>query len=418
MKTFAESLLVLILAAASTFRGQFSLKNRLCSNSTMSDTYRRIFLDYHNRKRLDVALGREPNLHGMLNSAREMYFLEWDCDLEDKAHIATDCPGFVPRYLNIAVNHMKMAYLNGTIPDFISVLYEVLEHWWGKGRNFGVDSNNIYHSSMDSFGKMVFSDTTKLGCSYQLCFNDGQAWINFICLYNAIPRENEPLWETGKPCTANLACTYPRSLCVNGMCVMGDVEDDNSNNMCSNSPGMTDSIRQIFLNVHNLYRSRIARGLEKTAAGNKAPTARRMYRLNWNCELEKRAMDSARKCNYGMAEQPKESLFYSTNIIGNLTNLDKMRAAKRACRMFWDQLRQRAFVRVNFWSGAYRNYANMAIGENKLLGCAINTCSTFTVISCHYLYQKRINETETVPLYEVGKPCDSCLSTCKDGLCP
>ncbi|CAJ0591946.1 unnamed protein product [Cylicocyclus nassatus] len=77
-------------------------------------------------------------------------------------------------------------YLGGTIPDFISVLYEILEQWWGKGRNFGVDSNNIYHSSMDSFGKMVYSDTTKLGCSYQLCFNDGQAWINFICLYNAM----------------------------------------------------------------------------------------------------------------------------------------------------------------------------------------------------------------------------------------
>ncbi|CAJ0605500.1 unnamed protein product [Cylicocyclus nassatus] len=220
MKTFVESFFVLILGAASTLEGKFQPKTPLCANPLMNNNYRQVFLTFHNRKRLDVALGREPNSVGMLSLARGMYLLSWNCDLEYKAQAAVACPGFPPNFANTAANMKRSPYPDAST-SVTDIFYKILEEWWGIGRTVGIDSNNAYHRSIASFGKMVFSRATKLGCAYQICSSGDERYINVACLYNAVPRENEPLWITGPPCTNDLECTHPNSLCAGGMCVEG-----------------------------------------------------------------------------------------------------------------------------------------------------------------------------------------------------
>ncbi|RCN27117.1 hypothetical protein ANCCAN_27151 [Ancylostoma caninum] len=43
--------------------------------------------------------------------------------------------------------------------------------------------------------------------------------------------------------------------------------------------GMTDEVRQKFLDMHNYYRSKVAKGLAKDGAGGYAPKAARMKKM-------------------------------------------------------------------------------------------------------------------------------------------
>ncbi|PIO68348.1 hypothetical protein TELCIR_09868 [Teladorsagia circumcincta] len=49
--------------------------------------------------------------------------------------------------------------------------------------------------------------------------------------------------------------------------------------MCPNGNGMTDEIRNAFLNAHNMYRSQIAKGEARNALGGYAPKAARMLKM-------------------------------------------------------------------------------------------------------------------------------------------
>uniref|UniRef100_A0A914DG63 SCP domain-containing protein n=1 Tax=Acrobeloides nanus TaxID=290746 RepID=A0A914DG63_9BILA len=47
---------------------------------------------------------------------------------------------------------------------------------------------------------------------------------------------------------------------------------------CSTT-GLTDSDRQVITNLHNNFRSSLAKGQEPTASGGNAPTAKNMYKI-------------------------------------------------------------------------------------------------------------------------------------------
>ncbi|PIO59182.1 hypothetical protein TELCIR_19362 [Teladorsagia circumcincta] len=49
--------------------------------------------------------------------------------------------------------------------------------------------------------------------------------------------------------------------------------------MCPDGNGMTDEIRNAFLNAHNMYRSQIAKGEARNALGGYAPKAARMLKM-------------------------------------------------------------------------------------------------------------------------------------------
>ncbi|VDM79505.1 unnamed protein product [Strongylus vulgaris] len=59
----------------------------MCDGNDMTDLVRTHMLDTHNNQRGQLALGQlVDNKRIKLPSARNMYLLVWDCDLEKQAH--------------------------------------------------------------------------------------------------------------------------------------------------------------------------------------------------------------------------------------------------------------------------------------------------------------------------------------------
>ncbi|KIH53058.1 hypothetical protein ANCDUO_16826 [Ancylostoma duodenale] len=66
-------------------------------------------LDYHNKARVQLANGQERNKTGRLPSAKNMYELLWDCELEKKAQVAiANCPENLSDLQGYGTNFGKM----------------------------------------------------------------------------------------------------------------------------------------------------------------------------------------------------------------------------------------------------------------------------------------------------------------------
>ncbi|KHJ88993.1 SCP-like protein, partial [Oesophagostomum dentatum] len=268
-----------------------------CSNTGLTDALRDVFLNYHNDARRRVAKGTEPNNVGTLNPAKNMYKLEWDCTLEQQVQDAiASCPSGLGSWSNMAQNLIRWSSSAG-FSNPAAQINTTLANWWGKAKQYGVtDPDNKYTSSnLYTFANMVFSETTKIGCAYKVCGN----YMTVSCLYNAIGYyTNEPMWQTGTACASGSECTtYANSGCDAGLCTKGpDVPE--TNNECPANSGMTDSVRDTFLTLHNNYRSSVARGLEPDALGGYAPKASKMLKMVYDCNVEASAMRHALKCVY------------------------------------------------------------------------------------------------------------------------
>ncbi|KHJ88387.1 SCP-like protein, partial [Oesophagostomum dentatum] len=266
-----------------------------------------------------------------------------------------------------------------------------LVNWWGKAKQYGVtDPDNKYTSSnLYTFANMVFSETTKIGCAYKVCGN----YMTVSCLYNAIGYyTNEPMWQTGTACASGSECTtYANSGCDAGLCTKGpDVPE--TNNECPANSGMTDSVRDTFLTLHNNYRSSVARGLEPDALGGYAPKASKMLKMVYDCNVEASAMRHAQKCIYqhsASTDRPNlgENLYKTTAL-----NFDKKKAATQASQGWWSELAQYGVGPSNNLTEALWNRPNTQIGHytqmawetSYRLGCAVQYCSDMTYAVCQY----------------------------------
>ncbi|KAK5978214.1 SCP domain-containing protein, partial [Trichostrongylus colubriformis] len=229
-------------------------KRAVCANTELSDTIRNQILTFHNDARRRVANGVEPNKVGTLNPAKNMYKLEWDCTMEQQAQDAlASCPSGLGSWPNMAQNMMTWTSSAG-FPNPGAQVNTTLNTWWGAAKLYGVtDTNNKYTtSSLYNFANMVFSETSKIGCAYKICNSNK---LIFTCLYNGIGYyTNAPMWETGSACTTGSECTtFSNSGCDAGLCTKGAPVPE-TNVQCSANSGMSDSVRQKFLELHNGYR--------------------------------------------------------------------------------------------------------------------------------------------------------------------
>ncbi|RCN25672.1 hypothetical protein ANCCAN_28613 [Ancylostoma caninum] len=62
---------------------------------------------------------------------------------------------------------------------------------------------------------------------------------------------------------------------------------------------MTNEWTNLILDYHNSVRSKIAFGMERNHTG-KLPTAKNMYELTWDCDLEKLAEEIAKNEDYDL----------------------------------------------------------------------------------------------------------------------
>ncbi|CAJ0591347.1 unnamed protein product [Cylicocyclus nassatus] len=408
---------VLFIALAATN----AYKKPHCSDGKMTDKIRDLFLSFHNDARRRVAQGKEPNKVGKLHPAKNMYELEWDCKMEQQAQKAiSSCSYKITNWAKMGQN-ILMWTSTGGFDDPIKEIKSTLDMWWGEAKQYGVsDAENKYTSkNIYNFAHMVHSEITKIGCAYNICKNK----LVVTCLYNDILYLTYNMWETGRACRTGADCTtYPNSGCSSGLCTKGaDVKE--TNHMCPKNKGMTDRARQKFLNLHNHFRSRAARGLEPDALGGKTLKASKMLKMVYDCAVEKSALRHANKCVYEHSKSEREGL--GENLFMSKTiDLDKVKAAKQSSEVWWNELKEYGVGRSNRLTEALWNrpntlighYTQMAWGTSYKLGCAVVACPTFTYAVCQYgpagNYFGRL-------IYSIGEPCSGCPGKCSksEGLC-
>ncbi|RCN48249.1 SCP-like protein [Ancylostoma caninum] len=381
-----------------------------CSNPGLSDELRDLFLSYHNDARRRVALGIEPNKVGTLNPAKNMYKLEWDCDMEQQAQNAiTSCPNSMTPFPKMAQNLLRYRNTVG-LSNPGAKIKSTLNNWWSEAKEYGVtDPQNMNtDGNLNEFAQMVYSETTKLGCAYNIC----NKTMTITCLYNEISYIGYPMWETGPACTQASDCTtYSNSSCDDGLCTRGtDIPD--TNNVCPANSGMTDAARQKFLEKHNNYRSRLARGLEHDARGGNAPKAARMLKMVYDCSLEVSAMAHASRCIDEHSDKSLRPLVGENVYMVGVVDVDKVKAAAEASKVWWDELAKYGVGPSNNFTDSLwyspevkiGHYTQMAWDTTYRLGCGVAHCPNMTLTVCHYAPQGNyIDEL----IYKIGDPCTS-----------
>ncbi|EPB75398.1 SCP-like protein [Ancylostoma ceylanicum] len=92
---------------------------------------------------------------------------------------------------------------------------------------------------------------------------------------------------------------------------------------------MTNEQRQKFLDMHNSYRSMVAKGQAKDGYGGNAPRAARMKKMMYDCAIEESAMRHAKRCVFAhspahLRENLGENLYYTGE-----RQVDKIQAAEQ-----------------------------------------------------------------------------------------
>ncbi|VDM77355.1 unnamed protein product [Strongylus vulgaris] len=293
---------------------------------------------------------------------------------------------------------------------------QTLRRWWGEAKKYGVNSRNEYtilnlfgfasvsstkqqiysiqqYSGIDSsYFQMVNSDTTKIGCAYKICRSSGTKFT-ILCLYNEIGYySNMSLWETGPACEVGADCTtYEESGCSNGLCTK-DRDIPDTNHICPKNAGMTDRIRKMFLNLHNKYRSSLARGLEPDGLGGYAPKASNMFKMKYDCSVEAKAIKHANKCIYAHSTEKERTGFGENIFRANFPSFNRVKAAYQASYLWWKELRDYGVGPSSEFSISIADrpgmdishYAQMAWATTYRLGCAVVTCPEYTYGVCQY----------------------------------
>ncbi|CAI4229381.1 unnamed protein product [Auanema sp. JU1783] len=393
------------------------------SYSHIPEHLRQYILEYHNNKRSSLASGLEPNLIGNMQSGKNIYQLEWDNELERIAatHISACSSAFINgSTLKSSAQVIKTFWLLWDGTDDQLHVKKALEQWWNQGQHSGnEDARNRYFNRRNYIGwaNMAKGKTTRIGCSYKQCSSEQKAV--FICIYSEKAQcELEMIYEPGEPCTSNEDCfTYPNSK-YNG-----------ENTICSDSSNMTDAIRDLALSQHNFYRSRLARGLEYNGETNMSqPTAKRMIKMEYNCELERYAQKHAEKCVFAHSnswERPNQGQnLYMTSTI----HFDPRILLRTGIEKWWQELEQFGVPEDNLLSSdMWRNkgklvghWTQMAWDRSYHLGCAVVQCPLMGYVVCHY--GPAGNRRDQI-IYETGDACATdadcqglhCIS--EEGLC-
>ncbi|RCN33187.1 SCP-like protein [Ancylostoma caninum] len=445
-------LIVALLAVTSTV---YAAQPFGCQATDIDDKTRQKILDFHNQKREDVAKGLVPNF----NSAKNMYKLRWSCILERRAKkYSLSCPNQLNKMMGLGGHGMNMVHIETEgSPDLDWAIDGTLKAWWAPAEQYHLrpkgPDNRYPGENFASVASIINSETTQVGCSYNVCPQKGnqKTKLTILCLYDDVAYlQNRVLYDTGRHCTEDKDCTtYRRSTCdtKTGLCVKPkDTANDYENKMCKVRTGMTDKVRNTFLDLHNDFRSLVASGKaeDKLIDGGKgfAPKAASMRKLEYDCKLEEMAAKYAEKCVYEhspnvsrmlLGEEAGENLFTVS-----VFDVDYNKAAEWATRGWFRELKDNGVgakniltrelldrsKKINFEEMKIGHYTQMVWGETDRIGCGIKHCygdkgdrKEQTLVVCNYLVFGNIaNHT----IYEIGKePCEKCPQgyKCENNLC-
>uniref|UniRef100_A0A8L8K1G6 SCP domain-containing protein n=1 Tax=Heligmosomoides polygyrus TaxID=6339 RepID=A0A8L8K1G6_HELPZ len=274
-----------------------------------------------------------------LPHGKNMYMLEWDCNLEALAGVLlpADCSAPATSLPNNGISSAVVTSVPTTIDkvftegvDSWPVLLQDAANAFAKPaaptdpvKYEGPQAGAALPPAVLPLGNMIRGSTTKVGCTAKICTQQAV----FVCLYDQ-PLQGDTVYEGGdgvcQVSTADKLCTtYPPPTCdVNtGLCVKTDVTTTTTtaatatttisslaafpggaggtggaNTRCPQNPLMTDDIRFLFRDMHNYRRSQTALGKTIKNTGRYLPSSSNMQYMRYNCPLEAVAIQLAGTC--------------------------------------------------------------------------------------------------------------------------
>ncbi|KHJ92050.1 SCP-like protein [Oesophagostomum dentatum] len=188
---------------------------------------------------------------------------------------------------------------------------------------------------------------------------------------------------------------------------------------------LTNTQRSLLLNLHNNYRSSLAKGqTEVNHNWGIAPPAALMYRMLYDCNAESYAQQAVSTCR--KTRLPLDTIgSHRQNIhVLNTVQTTPEGAMQNALATWWGQLASYGirssmmFYPSEFNRGASNvlSWSKMAWWDNLRVGCATQNCGTYYVTSC--MYNPGGNRLNTY-VYPVGAVCSQCNSVdcIRSGLC-
>ncbi|EYC08347.1 hypothetical protein Y032_0066g3712 [Ancylostoma ceylanicum] len=190
-----------------------------------SEKDREEVLRLHNEYRANLTKGATV-VHSMtgkkqaLPAAKNMYELEWDCDLEAKAEDAMNMTcKYAARRRYRTYGHTRGKWqvcikFNKPVEEY--GVQGVLQQWFEEGLGFDTLERRFEDFSVENFVNMASGRNTKIGCAVT---KRGQR-ADVYCLYDLPLRAGALVYEAGNGCKTDADCTtYKNSKCLpSGLC--------------------------------------------------------------------------------------------------------------------------------------------------------------------------------------------------------
>ncbi|KAK0413705.1 hypothetical protein QR680_006952 [Steinernema hermaphroditum] len=187
--------------------------------------------------------------------------------------------------------------------------------------------------------------------------------------------------------------------------------------------GLSADSRKTILDKHNQLRSQNALGQSRDGStGRNAPKAKNMYKLSWDCELERIAQSWANRCQF--KHSPKNLRNAGENIYKSWPTVQNDGPIVKAADSWWGELTK---IGVGAYSSNFKltntlfskgvgHYTQMAWARTTKLGCGHAKCSNMNLVVCNY---RETGNYMDQSIYEIGNPCrqDSDCKTFKNSRC-
>ncbi|VDL81288.1 unnamed protein product [Nippostrongylus brasiliensis] len=386
-----------------------------CSSMGLTEDERLSVLTMYNIARLKAARGIYfPG--NKLPTAKNMRALTWDCELENLAEKAVfSCPDAETPRKDYA-QHFRHMIAN--VPDKVSALEPIVQPTEDPSEGFTTESSSVVYNGNSiyrSYANLMRSSTTKMGCSVRVCEGKGVLVQTGICLFNTPEMEKgDKVYEVGKSCETAEECPNGDDVCIGrGLCYRN-------------------KFAKRALHLHNKRRSDLALGNVKDKSGKNFPTTALMSAMEISFNLEAQALKKARNwehdpTGFSSHQYSPNDVWTSRIVVQNA--VDEIDALEQALKTWWnqrklvdDQVKKKLFENA-FLQPAVMEFAQMAYGDNNVVGCAADKRGNQYNVVCQYYVGPCGSKLEDcyAPLYVPGPKCQQCYSTgrpCSQGMCP
>ncbi|KHJ79899.1 SCP-like protein, partial [Oesophagostomum dentatum] len=164
---------------------------KVCSTTDpFKDEDRTEFIDFHNNLRKKIAKGDAPNFTGRLPSAKNMYALNYDCNMEKELQArlkSCDIPNFTYTngYGQNIINKKKFENI-GEVKTRVLI---ALELWSNPILYYGIKNGDEVlkydDARLNTFANMIYAKALRFACGYVACEGDVDD-VYISCVYNLV----------------------------------------------------------------------------------------------------------------------------------------------------------------------------------------------------------------------------------------